>query len=323
MFLFALSKVLPILLLIGLGAALRRLRFLQPETIQDFKRLIVNITLPAALFLAFSQVTIEPRYLVIVVSVFTACTLVLFAGRRLGAAVGLGSAYFPSLITGFEAGMLGYAIYGAVYGAENLYKFGIVDLGQVLFVFFILVPGLQRMVTGAQPLRSTLVSFAKTPVILAIVGGLLFRQVGLAAFFESRPLLDSLLATLSIVGSLTTPLVTLVIGYELVFRPGAMHKPVITAGVRLVIWVSAGLLFAWLVVGRILHLDTAFQAAVLTLVLLPGPFVIPMFMGDPSGADGAVDEGIEANYVVNTLTLGTIITLFAYALVPMIFPPTG
>jgi len=323
MFLSALSKVLPILLLIGLGVALRRYRFLQPEAIQDFKRLIINITLPAALFLAFSQVTIEPRYLLIVVSVFLACTLVFLAGRRLGPAMGIDSAYFPSLITGFEAGMLGYAIYRAVYGAENLYKFGIVDLGQVLFVFFILVPGLQRMSTGGQSLRSTFVSFAKTPVIAAILGGLLFRQLGLTAFFEARALLNSTLETLSIVGSMTTPLVTLVIGYELVFRPGAMRRPVVTAGVRLVIWVSAGLLFAWLAVGRMLHLDTAFQAAVLTLVLLPGPFVIPMFMGDPSGAKGAVDEDIEANYVVNTLTLGTVITLFAYALVPMILPPAG
>ena len=33
-------------------------------------------------------------------------------------------------MTGFEAGMMGYAIYGTVYGADNLYKFGIVLAGE-------------------------------------------------------------------------------------------------------------------------------------------------------------------------------------------------
>ena len=314
MFLSALAKVLPIVLLILLGVGLRRINFLQLSTIQDFKRLIVNVTLPAALFLAFARVTVELRYLLIVVTVFMACLLVLLLGRRLGPWLGVRSPYFPSLITGFEAGMLGYAIYGAVYGAENLYKFGIIDLGQVLFVFFILVPGLERMTAGAKPsFSATLVSFLKTPVILAILGGLLFKSVGLTDLFTASPMLNSVLEAAALVGGMTTPLVALVIGYELAFRPGAMRGPVVTATARLVIWVSAGVLFTWLVVGRMLQLDTAFQAAVLTMVLLPGPFVIPMFMQG--------DDEADANYVVNTLTIGTLVTLFAYALVPVIFPP--
>jgi hypothetical protein len=47
--------------------------------------------------------------------------------------------------------------------------------------------------------------------------------------------------------------------------------------------------------------------------LLPPPFVIPMFMARATEED--------ANYVVNTLTLATLVTLVAYALVPTIFPP--
>ena len=80
----------------------------------------------------------------------------------------------PSCLTGFEAGMMGYAIYGAVYGLDNIWKFGIVALGQVLFVFFVLVPGLKRLSSGATSFRDTLVGFLKTPVIVAILAGLLF-----------------------------------------------------------------------------------------------------------------------------------------------------
>ena len=312
-FLTALSKVLPIFLLILLGVGLRRWRFVGPETVQDLRKLVVNVTLPAVLFLAFSQVTLEPQYLVIVAIMFAACLAALLLGRWLDGPLRVDSAYLPGLLTGFEAGMMGYAIYAAVYGAENIYKFGIVDLGQVLFVFFVLVPGLERLTHGARPLSAVALSFLKTPVILAILGGLLFKATGLTELFTASSLLNSGLETLGLLGAMTTPLVALVIGYGLQLRAGALAKPVRTVAVRLLIWIPFGLALSVFVVGRLLGLDREFQAAVLTMVLLPPPFVIPMFMAKATEED--------ANYVVNTLTLATLVTLFAYALVPTIFPP--
>lgn len=313
LFLSAVAKVLPVFLLILLGAGLRRLRFLQAATVQEIKRLIVTFTLPATLFLAFSTVAVEPAYLLIAASVFAACLLVFWLARRIGPPLGLRSAYFPSLLTGFEAGMLGYAIFGAVYGAGAIYSFGIVDLGQVLFVFFILVPALQRMESGARPFAETLTGFLKTPVILAIVGGLLFQALGLTRLFAQSALLDSLLGALRLLGGMTTPLVALAIGYELALRPGSLGRPALTAALRLLIWIPLAVLFAWGVVGRWLGLDPIFQAAVLTMALLPGPFVIPIFMRST--------EPDDVDFVVNALTLGTLATLLLYALVPVLFPP--
>ena len=77
----AISRVLPVILLLILGASLNRLQFIRKETIQDLKRLVVNITLPAVLFLAFSQVTLESSYLIIVALVFFACGLALLVSR--------------------------------------------------------------------------------------------------------------------------------------------------------------------------------------------------------------------------------------------------
>ena len=51
-FLTAFSKVLPVFLLILLGVLLRRIRLVRPESIVDIKKLVVTVTLPAALFLA-------------------------------------------------------------------------------------------------------------------------------------------------------------------------------------------------------------------------------------------------------------------------------
>jgi predicted permease len=323
-FLSAAAKVLPVFLLILTGLLLRRIHFLQPATVQELKKLIVNVTLPAALFLAFSTVTVGVGDLLIVATVFVACLAFYLAGPWLGRALGIQSPYFPSLITGFEAGMLGYAIFGAVYGSENLWKFGIVDLGQVLFVFIILVPGLQRLQREgqAESLGRSLLKLLQTPVIIAIVAGLLFKALGLTALFAAQPLLDGVLEAVRLIGAMTTPLVALAIGYELQMRPGALRKPMITALARLLIWVPLGLLFARFVVGGMLGRDAVFQAAVMTMVLLPAPFIIPIFMRRKVGADGRPDEDDEdANAVINTLTIGTLITLATYALVPLFFPP--
>lgn len=313
MILTALSKVLPIFLLILLGIVLRRMQFVSWGTVQDIKKLVVNVTLPAVLFLAFAQVSIEPQYLLIVLTMFAACTMVFVLGRLIGLPLRISSPYLPSLLTGFEAGMMGYAIFGAVYGLENIYKFGIIDLGQVLFVFFVLVPGLERMSVGTRSFRATVLNFIKTPVILAILGGLLFKQTGLDDLFSSWPLTNSVLETLGMIGSMTTPLVAIVIGYELQFRAGALRFSFRTEATRLLIWIPFGLALSLLLVGRWLGLDSVFQAAVLTMVILPPPFVIPLFARDADVAD--------TDYIVNTLTLATIITLLAYTLVPVFFPP--
>jgi hypothetical protein len=40
--------------------------------------------------------------------------------------------------------MLGYAIFIAVYGMEEIDKLALIDLGQVLFVFFVLMALLMK-----------------------------------------------------------------------------------------------------------------------------------------------------------------------------------
>jgi predicted permease len=309
----AVSRVLPVILLLLLGVLLNRWQFIRKETIEDLKRLVVNITLPAVLFLAFSGVDLESSYLIIVALVFLACVLALMVSRWIQPVTGISSPYYPPLMTGFEAGMLGYAIFGSVYGMENLYKFGVIDLGQVTFVFFILVPFLERMTTGSGSLPQTVINFFKTPVILSIFVGILFNQAGLIAPLSSWPPSASVLRALELLAGLTTPLVALIIGYEMRLIKGNLLRPSLTVGLRLLLWVPVGLLLSSLVIHRMLQLDPVFQAAVMTMVILPPPFVIPLFMS-------GTDDG-EQSYVVNTLSISTFVTLIAFAVVSLLYRP--
>ena len=309
-YLEAFSKVLPVILLFILGAFLRRTRFLGESTVGDVKKLIVNFTLPSVLFLAFAGVNLEGRHLVIVAVVFVACLLALLLGRLIGPPLGLRSPYFPTLMTGFEAGMMGYAIFAAVYGAARVFNFAVVDLGQVIFVFFVLVPYVQRLSTGAISFGQTLRNFVKTPVIIAIFLGILANRLGVMPLLRGWPVSDAALRTVELLGGLTTPLIAIVIGYEVRLQRGSLLKPAETIALRLLLWVPVGLLLNALVIRPLFGADPVLQAAVMTMFVLPPPFVIPLFMTEPEGAD--------RTFVVNTLSLATLVTLVAFTIVTVL-----
>ena len=311
-YLTALSKVLPVLLLILLGAFFRRTGFLSQAAVAGMKKLVVNVTLPAALFLAFAGMTLEGRHLVLVAIVFLLCVLALLLARALWPRLGFRSAYTPALMTGFEAGMMGYAIYAAVYGAGNLFKFAVVDLGQVLFVFFVLVPWVTQLSTGSLSLRATVVGFIKTPVIAGIFLGILVNQLGLVAPLRGWPPTDAVFRTAEMLGAITTPLIASVIGYEVRLQRGALAMPARATALRLLLWAPIGLLLIVLVVNTLLDGDPLFRAAVMTMFVLPAPFVAPLFMG------AAPEE--ERTFVVNSLSLMTLFTLVAFTIVAVAFP---
>ena len=314
----AFSRVLPVLLLFGLGAVFRRQRFLTSGTIDGLRKLVLNVTLPAALFLAFLDTELEARYAVIVISVFGACLAVLALGPWLRRQARVGSEAMPNLMAGFEAGMLGYALYAAIFGAAELYRFAIVDLGQVLFVFFVLAPVVMRWASGhAPPLSETAAAFARTPVIIAIVAGVAGSLLGLAGPLESNPIGSAGLETLAMLAAVTTPAIAIVIGYSTSFSAGSLRDPARTLAVRLPIWIVLALLFNWLVIDRLLGLDRLFGAAVMTMAVLPPPFVVPLYMARARGRD--VSDDPDHDYLVNTLSLATIVTLVAITVVGVVY----
>ena len=310
----AVSRVLPVLLLFGLGALLRRRGFFAESTVADLRRFVLAVTLPSALFLTFLRVSLDVRYLPVVVLVFAACVLMLLAGPGLARLVGVRSPYAGPLMTGFEAGMLGYAIYGGVFGPDALYRFGIVDLGQVLFVFFVLATVLTRRATGVMPgVRDTVVTFIRTPVIVAILAGVVGNLVGLGAILDSSSLTSALLATLALLGACTTPLIAVVIGYSTRLGRGALSRPARTVAIRLTAWVTLAVAFTVIVVQGLLGLDALFAAAVMTMAILPPPFVIPLYMGSRP------EDEAERDYVADTLSLATVVTLVAFPVVAAVF----
>ena len=305
----ALSKVIPVIFLIMIGTLLRKTGFIKQDVVSGLKKIVMNISLPAVLFLTFAETTFEGRYMLIFLSVFLVCGLMLFLGTGIKRLLKLSNKYYPALFSGFETGMIGYSLFLAVYGSENIYKLALIDLGQVVFVFFVLVSYLERLNGKTASAKELTISFIKSPVILSIIFGILVSLTGIVSSVSS-PIISSVWETFSLLSALTMPMICLVIGYELKINFKGIGKPLLTAVIRIALLLGLAFIINTFVIDRILNLDHTFKIALYTMFILPPSFAIPIFMDDR--------EEQSKQFILNTISVGIILTLIAYMILIII-----
>ncbi|MDA8411928.1 MAG: hypothetical protein M0001_16255 [Treponema sp.] len=190
----------PVLALFALGIGLRAAKVLDGGAVAGLRKLVVSLTLPALLFDAFFRLRPDLRNLFLIIAVFISCVLMIYIGRATSRVLRLQSPYAPLMHEGFEAGMLGYALFLGIAGDAKLPFFAACDLGQVLFVFSVLQAQLRRKgrvaseSSGAASSRGMaldlLRGFATSPVVIAIAVGLVLGTL-LRAFSDGGSILAS------------------------------------------------------------------------------------------------------------------------------------
>jgi len=298
------NRVLPIILLIALGFWTRRSGFLTPRTIDELRKIVVNLALPAVLFIAFLDVELESRYAVVVVTVFLLGIVLFLLGRALQPRFGAQHGYFPFLMTGFEAGMLGISLYGAAYGLDHVGSFAIVDLGQEIFIWFVFLALLLAKRDGTRDSRALFASFIRSPVVVAIIAGIALNLAGARDVLYDAPMMGGVMNTLAFIGTLTVPLILLVVGYGIQLDREGIKEAATPVAVRAAILLPLALILPPLLMGRLLDTDAYAQAALFTLLILPPPFIIPLYMKP--------DVGDERRYVNNVLSLYTVVSIVVF-----------
>jgi len=298
------NRVLPIILLIALGFWTRRSGFLTPRTIDELRKIVVNLALPAVLFIAFLNVELESRYAVVVVTTFLLGIVLFLLGRALQPRFGAQHGYFPFLMTGFEAGMLGISLYGAAYGLDHVGSFAIVDLGHEIFIWFVFLALLLAKRDGTRNSRALFASFIRSPVVVAIIAGIALNLAGARDVLYDAPIMGGVMNTLAFIGTLTVPLILLVVGYGIQLDREGIKEAATPVAVRAAILLPLALILPPLLMGRLLGTDAYAQAALFTLLILPPPFIIPLYM-KPDADD-------ERRYVNNVLSLYTVVSIVVF-----------
>ena len=293
---------LPIFFLIALGAWLGRSGFFSVEMMTGVKRIVASIALPAVLFGAFSRVEVDARLLVLALVIYAACGLMGLIGRFGGHAANLPEPSTAFLFQGFEAGMLGYGLFIALFGQSSLRFFATADLGQVVFVFTALMTQLKRSeIGGPVDAAAMLKTMLASPVIISIVAGLLAAFAFPGAIDVPWSDDGALAPLLRTIGALTTPLICLVVGFGLKdFRVHGAGPALKLVFLRLLTAIILGGAIAFFLVGA-LDYPRLQSIAVIFLFILPPPFVIPVFRTAKN----------DAAFISSVLSLHTVVSIAA------------
>ena len=301
-----LRTILPVVLMLLIGILCRKKQIITREGIDALKSVVVSIALPAVLLNAFATTQYTLMDILIPLFMFLIC-LTGWGCGHLAARLSEGHARFvPFLTTGFEAGMLGYALFNMLYGAQRTAEFARIDLGQVLFVFTlykILLGFNSRQKTSARQLVREMVF---SPIILAITAGVLLGATGLYQAMVPSGAAQVLDACTDFVSAPVGALILLAIGYDLVLRDIPWREALRAAGLRFAIMavLGAGVILLF----RALWPQAHWEKAACLMFLLPPPFVLPVFS----------DDERQRVYLSSVLSISTLITLAGFAVLALI-----
>ena len=298
-----LEKALPVFVMLALGVLCRKKSLIFEEGIGAMKNFVVNITLPAVMFSAFATAQYTPKSLITPVIIFAACILMLvlgFAACRIFRIPGKLSAYLSS---GFEAGMLGYALFALLFPGESASHFAIIDLGQVLFVFTIY----KALLAGRGGLSGVLREALHAPTVWAIVIGILFGATGLYERLTPSGISGILDSVATFVAAPTSAVILLTIGCDLASGQIRWRITVKLAALRLII---AGIMLGILLIAnKFIFSAIMHTGALILMFILPPPYVLPVF----------VDAGDERADISSALSFLTAVSLVLFMLLTIVF----
>lgn len=299
-----LSRLLPIFLLLVIGFVSKSIKLFSDSFIEELKGLIIKIALPAVLFDAFSKMTLQVSYILLFALIFIYCCLLY------GIGIGL-HRFFPKIfsrfytkgyMTGFEFGMIGVGLFGALWGMDKLPIIMLVGFGHELFIWFFYVLFIAKSTEKTLSLPDSFKQFLKMPTIIAIVLGIVVNLSGIRPWMTGNTFGQSLLSVVEFLKPLTSPLILIVIGYTMVFHRTNLRETAVYILSRIVLVLSLGTLVVIAITRLIPSVDPLFIQAFYAFIILPAPYILPLYIKDRE----------EAAFFTQLLVYTTIITFVGY-----------
>jgi len=294
-----LQTALPVFLALGVGVFARKKQVLTRDSIDAMKKLVINVTLPFVLLSAFASADYNRAALVLPTMVFVLCCVALALGFVILRLCKVKSRLAPFLSSGFEAGMLGYSLFVLLFPEHSVSTFAVLDLGQTLFVFTLF----KILLSGKTDFRAIARDMVTSPILWAVFAGVILGVTGLYRVPNVGRLLD---ATCDFLSAPTGMVILLTVGYDLVLGEIPWKKTVGYIAMRL--GVMAVILAIMVLLNRTVLDGMMFEGAALLMVILPPPYVIPVFADEPS----------ERVSISSALSAMTVVSLLLFAALSVI-----
>ncbi|MCI5956105.1 MAG: AEC family transporter [Clostridiales bacterium] len=296
-----LQMVLPVLLMIALGYMCKRYGWFDEGGLKGIKAVVGKITLPVVLFNAFFTADYSAATLLTFAAVFLSLGAALAIGflcRRLNPKYGK---FMPFLMTGFEGGMLGYALFGLLYGAGQTHVFAMADIGQTVFAYTVFLSVL-NVVNGDKPsVKGVAKNMLSNPACVGMLLGIVLGALGLGKAVAASAVGPLVTEVISFITAPTSVLILLIVGYELSFNRAIMKPVLTTVALRFAVMCALCCVCA-LVIFAIVPFNKQLLVALMLGFTLPAPFIIPLY-ADVTG---------HGEYISTTLSISTLLSVLAF-----------
>ncbi len=299
-----LSMVLPVLTMILLGRLCAARGILSDERHAGLKAIIGDILLPVVLFNAFFTAQYDGKLLLVFALVFSSCLVALLAGYALKKFVKPYDRYMPLLMTSFEGGMLGYALYALVAGQSQTATYAMVDIGQTMFAYTVFLAALKSAEGGRMSPKAMVSNMLHNKACIGMTLGIVLGALGVHKMIAPTAVGTVLTELISFITAPTSALILLVVGYQLNFSKKLMKPVAITLALRTVVMLAVFGLVS-LILFAIIPYDKLLMLALMLQYTLPAPFIIPLF----------ADLKEDGEYVSTSLSMGTLLSVVLFVFV--------
>ena len=301
-----LSMALPVLTMLLLGRLCAAQGILNDERHAGLKAIIGDVLLPVVLFNAFFTAEYNGRLVLVFVLVFSGYALALAAGFALRRFVAPYGRFMPLLLTGAEGGMLGYALFALLAGADQTSTYAIVDIGQTVFAYTVFLAALKAADGQKLTPKQMIVNMATNRACIGMLLGIVLGALGVYRAIAPTAFGEVLMSMISFVTAPTSALILLVVGYQLKVSRKLMRPVAITLALRLAVC-AAVFGAVSLTLFAIVPYDRLLMLALMLQYTLPAPFIIPLF----------ADMRDDGEYVSTTLSLGSLVAVALFFLVAL------
>ena len=294
------EMVFPVILMFLLGYLCKRKQIISAQGLEGIRSLVSRVLLPVVLFNAFFTAEYSGRLLLTFGVIYGSCALGLAVGFMLRRFAAKDSRYFPFLVTNFEGGMMGYALFGLLYTGQT-HVFAMADIGQTLAAYTFYLVAMQAVRTGKASPRALAKNALTNPAFIGTVLGVVLGATGIARVILSSSVAGIVTKTISFMTAPVSCLILIIVGYDLAFRRELMKPTLITLGVRLLL-TAALLALDSFIVFRVLPFDKQLFVAIMLAWSLPAPYIIPLY----------ADMKKEGAYISSVLSMETVISVLLF-----------
>jgi len=271
-FLTVAQVVAPIFAAIVLGILARQKSWVSPENVQGFQKFVMKIGLPCVIFNSCLTAKIGVESLTSMVLVLPAVLLAaLWAFRARKKRFRYHN--FPQLFSAQESGMLGIPLYLILFGSDQAYRMGMLDLTQS--VIAIPVIAILSADAGENPtVREIVKKVVASPLLIMSLLGLALNITGLGAWMDGVGLGGILTETTTFLSQPVSALMIFSVGYNFSLSKGSRRDIVMISAIHF-LYYSAACLVIQAALFLLPDVDSLTRWAIFLYCMLPGSYLAP------------------------------------------------